>query len=169
MKVMLIQDVDRLGRMGETVEVRAGYARNYLLPKKLAVKPTRGSGKELELARRRAKKLELKLIGEAEAVRQELARIPEVTLELRANEAGALYGSVTPSMIADALRSFRLKVDAKQIEIKAPIKSVGAFEIPIRLFKEIVHPLKLKISATAEVKVEERKPEAPSTEPPKPA
>jgi large subunit ribosomal protein L9 len=159
MKVLLLQDIDRLGKMGETVEVRPGYARNFLLPKRLAVKPTGGAGRELDLAKRRAKKMEQKLIADAEGVRKELGRVPSITLELRANETGALYGSVTPSMIVDALRSHHLKVDAKQVEIKHPIKTTGDFEIPIRLYKEIHHPLKVKIVATAEVKVEEKKAE----------
>lgn len=157
MKVLLLQDIDRVGKMGETVEVRPGYARNYLIPNRLAVRPTGGSGRELDLARRRAKKMEQKLITQAEDVKKELARVPMITLELRANETGALYGSVTPSMIVDALRAHRLKVDAKQVEIKHPIKTTGDFEIPIRLYKEIYHPLKVKITATAEVKVEESK------------
>ena len=160
MKVLLLQDVDRVGKQGETIEVRDGYARNFLLPKRMAVKPGKGSEKELELARRRAKRMEQKLISEAEAVRAELLKVPLVTLELRANESGALYGSVTPSMIVDALRSHKLKIDAKQIEIKTPIKTVGDYELPVRLFREILHPLKVKVTATAEVKVEEKKPEA---------
>jgi large subunit ribosomal protein L9 len=157
MKVLLLQDVDRLGKMGETVEVREGYARNFLLPKRLACKPGGAAGKELELAKRRAKRMEQKLITEAEAVKKELAKVSWVTLELRANETGALYGSVTPSMIVDALRTHRLKIDAKQVEIKSPIKNVGDFEIPIRLYKDVVHNLKVKVIATAEVKVEEKK------------
>jgi large subunit ribosomal protein L9 len=131
----------------------------------LAVKPSKGAGKELDLARRRAKRMEQKLITEAEAVRQELGKVPGVTLELRANETGALYGSVTPSMIVDALRGHKLKVDAKQIEIKFPIKSVGDYEVPIKLFKEIHHNLKVKIVATAEVKVEEKKAEGEAEKP----
>ncbi len=160
MKVLLLQDVDRLGKMGETIEVRPGYARNFLLPKRLAVKPASGAGKELELAKRRAKKMEQKLITDAEEVKKELQKVGGVTLELRANESGALYGSVTPSMIVDAFRTHKMRVDAKQIELKTPIKATGDYEVPIRLFKEVIFYLKLKIVATAEVKVDEGKGES---------
>lgn len=151
MKVLLLYDVDRLGKQGEIVNVRPGYARNYLIPKRLATEPHPGAQKELELIRRRQKKLEQQMMTAAEEIAAALDKIPAVTLELRANADGALFGSVSPSMITQALRDHQIKLDAKQIEIAQPIKQVGDFTVQIRLYKEIARTLKVTVKATQEV------------------
>ncbi len=152
MKVMLLYDVDRVGKQGEVVSVRPGFARNFLLPKRLATVPHPGAEKQLELIRRRQNKEEQKLISGAEEVAKALEGVSAVTIEHRANAEGALFGSVSPSMITQALTEHKIRVDARQVEIKEPIKQVGEFTVSIRLYKEIARPLKVVVKATEEVK-----------------
>lgn len=152
MKVLLLYDVDGLGRQGEEVTVRDGYARNYLIPKGLACRPHPGAQKELALIRRRQSRIEQELISKAEAVKSALEGLGGIELELRANEDGILFGSVTPSMVVEALREKNLKLDAKQVHIPEPIKALGDHEIEIRLHPNIDVPLKVKVTPTREVK-----------------
>jgi len=151
MKVMLLYDVERLGKQGEVVTVRDGYGRNFLLPRRLAVMPNEGASKELALVKRRQAKLEQEFISKAEEIRAELDKVGAITLELRANDEGNLFGSVQPSMVTQALREHRIKLDAKQVEIAEPIKQVGDFEVTIRLYKEVASPLKVTVKRTEEV------------------
>lgn len=151
MKVLLWQDVEKLGRRGEIVEVRDGYARNYLLPRRLASLPTPSMYKEFELEKRRQAKREQALITEAKAVAERLAGIPSVSIEVNTNEQGHLYGSVTPTMIADALRDQGLRVEPKAVEIPQPIKEVGTYEVVIHLHREIRPTLKVWILSTRAV------------------
>ena len=104
MKVLLWQDVDKLGKRGETVVVKDGFARNYLFPRKLASIPTPAMHKEFELAKRRTVKQEAALIVDAKAVAEKLAGVTSVSIEVNTNEEGLLYGAVSPSMVADALK-----------------------------------------------------------------
>ena len=152
MKILLWQDVEKLGKRGQTVDVKEGYARNYLFPRKLASKDTATMRKELELAKRRSAKQEAEYVTEAKAVAEKLALVPSVTVEVNANEEGQLYGTVTPSMIADALREHKLKVDARCVQIPEPIKKVGTYDLDIALHKDIVHKLKVWVITTKAVK-----------------
>src|SRR5881397_3849866 len=117
MKVLLWNDVEKLGRRGEIVEVKDGYARNFLIPRRLASKPTPSMYKEFELEKRRVAKVEAKLVADAKQVSDRLAQIPSVSIEVNANEEGHLYGSVTPTMVAEALKDHQLKVEPKAVEI----------------------------------------------------
>jgi large subunit ribosomal protein L9 len=162
MKILLLYDVDRLGKQGEIVSVRPGYARNYLIPKRLATTPHAGAQKELDLVRRRQQKIEREMITAAEGIAAALEKIPSITLELRANAEGALFGSVSPSMVTQALRDHQIKLDAKQVEIAETIKQVGNFTVQIRLYKEIARPLKVTVKATQEVLAAREEPGSPS-------
>jgi large subunit ribosomal protein L9 len=152
MKILLWQDVEKLGKRGETVDVRDGFARNYLFPRKLASLDGPSMRKELEQAKRRAAKQEAEYVSEAQAVAEKLAGVASVTVEVNANEEGQLYGAVTPSMIADALREHKLKVDARCVEIPEPIKKVGTYDLDIVLHKDIRHKLKVWVITTKAVK-----------------
>ena len=157
MKVLLWQDVDKLGRRGETVDVREGFARNFLFPRKLASIPTPSMHKEFELAKRRMVKQEAALIGDAKQVAEKLAGVTSVSIEVNTNEEGLLYGAVSPSMIADALKDQGLKVEAKGIEIAEPIKKVGTYEVVVNLHREVKPTLKVWVLSTKAVKPEEKK------------
>lgn len=167
MKVLLWNDVDKLGKRGEVVNVKEGFARNYLFPRKLASKDTVSMRKELELAKRRAAKQEAQVIADAKEVAEKLVKVPSVTVEVNANAEGVLYGTVTQSMIAEAIRGEQgLKVDAKCVEIAEPIKNIGTYDVQIALHREVKHTLKVWVITTKAVKPAgdakaEKKPEAP--------
>ena len=154
MKVLLWQDVDKLGRRGETVDVREGFARNFLFPRKLASIPTPSMHKEFELAKRRMVKQEAALIGDAKQVAEKLAGVTSVSIEVNTNEEGLLYGAVSPSMVADALKDQGLKVEARAIEIAEPIKKVGTYEVLVNLHREVKPKLKVWVLSTKAVKPE---------------
>jgi large subunit ribosomal protein L9 len=161
MKVLLWNDVEKLGRRGEIVEVKDGYARNYLIPRRLASKPTPSMYKEFELEKRRQNKLEAKLIAGASQVAERLAAISSVSIEVNTNDEGHLYGSVTPTMIAEALKDQQLKVEPKSIEIAEPIKQVGTFEVIVNLHREVKPKLKVWVLSTKAPAGEGEKPEPP--------
>jgi large subunit ribosomal protein L9 len=154
MKVLLWQDVDKLGRRGETVDVREGFARNFLFPRKLASIPTPSMHKEFELAKRRMVKQEAAVIGDAKLVAEKLAGVTSVSIEVNTNEEGLLYGAVSPSMVADALKDQGLKVEARAIEIAEPIKKVGTYEVLVNLHREVKPKLKVWVLSTKAVKPE---------------
>ena len=154
MKVLLWQDVDKLGRRGETVDVREGFARNFLFPRKLASIPTPSMQKEFELSKRRVVKQEAALIGDAKLVAEKLAGVTSVSIEVNTNEEGLLYGAVSPSMVSDALKDQGLKVEARAIEIAEPIKKVGTYEVVVNLHREVKPKLKVWVLSTKAVKAE---------------
>ncbi|HYE98739.1 MAG TPA: 50S ribosomal protein L9 [Planctomycetota bacterium] len=157
MKVLLWQDVDKVGRRGEVVDVKDGFARNFLFPRKLASKDSPSMRKELELAKRRTAKQEAMYVSEAKEVAERLTKVPSVTVEVNANEEGLLYGGVTPTMIADALKSeHKLKVEAKAVEIAEPIKKIGTYDVEINLHREVKSKLKVWIISTKAVKPQEK-------------
>jgi large subunit ribosomal protein L9 len=136
MKVILSQEIKGLGKKGEVKEVAEGYARNYLLPRSLAVEATAANIRQQEdLLQRRAGKL-AKERADAEALRH---RMDGLLLELpvRAGEGGRLFGSVTAGDIALALENKGFRVDKRKIDLKEPIKSLGLFRVKVRLLAEI--------------------------------
>jgi large subunit ribosomal protein L9 len=154
MKVLLWQDVDKLGRRGETVDVREGFARNFLFPRKLASTPTPSMHKEFEVAKRRFVKQEAALIGDAKLIAEKLAGVTSVSIEVNTNDEGLLYGAVSPTMIVEALKDQNLKVEAKAIEIEEPIKKVGTYEVVVNLHREVKPKLKVWVLSTKPVKAD---------------
>lgn len=148
MKVLLWQDIDKLGKRGEIIDVREGYARNFLIPRRLASKPTPTMYKEFELEKRRQAKLDAKLIGDAKQIADKITEIGSISIEVNTNEEGHLYGSVTPSMVAEALRDKGLKVEAKAVEIAEPIKTTGTYEVGVNLHREVKPKLKIWVLST---------------------
>lgn len=148
MKVVLRQDVDNLGDRGQVVNVAPGYARNFLLPKGLALEATAGNLRTLELQRKVWEKREAK---EADGARQVAARIAGVKLSVskKAGEHDTLYGSVTTSEIADLLKAQGIDVDRRRIQLKDPIKTVGTFKIPIKIHRQVVAEAELEVVAEA--------------------
>ncbi len=134
--VLLREDVDNLGARGEIVKVKAGFARNYLLPRKLAVQATAGNVKQIEAERGALLKKEAKERGGAEA---QAALMKSVTLnfERKVGEHGMLYGSVTAMQIADALKEKGFEIDRRRIVLQEPIKETGDFNVSVRLHREV--------------------------------
>jgi large subunit ribosomal protein L9 len=136
MKVILKEEVENLGHRGAIVNVKDGYARNYLLPRGLAMRFTPGAQKVLEQERRMYEVRQLKVKEDAQALAEKLAAI-ELTVSKRAGDQDILYGSVTPTDIADMLEAKGVAVEKRRIILREPIKKLGDYEIPIRLHPEV--------------------------------
>lgn len=132
MKVLLRQDVPLLGVIGDVVEVRVGYARNYLLPKRLAVEPTDGNLKRVEQERVDRQKLAKQRLETLKGIASRLAGT-SVTIRAKANELGHLFGSVNEAHIVEALAAEGFQVEAAQVALAAPIRTLDKFRVPIRL------------------------------------
>lgn len=146
MEVILRQHVDNLGRRGEVVKVADGYARNYLLPRKLALLATQGNKKQIERERAKFDAAEAEEQKVAEAIAERLAGV-DIEIARKVGETEALYGSVTTADIAEALHAKGFDVERRKLQLQEPIKKVGDYEVPIRLHREVVARLKVKVVA----------------------
>lgn len=146
MEVILREDVKSLGKAGELVKVKPGYARNFLLPKGLAYEATEGNRKRIqaESKARVAKSAEERTAAEALAAK--LGAV-SVTLARKAGEGDRLFGSITAQDIADALAKQGFAVDKRKIELEHPIKSLGAHSVPLRLHHEVQAELRVTVVA----------------------
>jgi large subunit ribosomal protein L9 len=157
-KVLLREDVDDLGARGEIVRVRSGYARNYLLPRKLAVEATAGNVKGIESERAALLKKEAKERASADAQSQQMGTL-ELEFRRKAGEQGALYGSVTSMDVAEALRERGYEIERHRIHLREPLKRVGEYTVPIRLHRDVTIDLKVKVAPEGEVIVGHLSPE----------
>ncbi|HEU5131213.1 MAG TPA: 50S ribosomal protein L9 [Pyrinomonadaceae bacterium] len=157
-KVLLREDVDDLGARGEIVRVRAGYARNYLLPRNLAVEATAGNVKGIESERAALLKKEAKERASAESQSQQMSTL-NLEFRRKAGEQGALYGSVTSMDVAEALRERGYEIDRHRIHLREPLKRVGEYTVPVRLHREVTIDLKVKVAPEGEVIVGHLTPE----------
>jgi large subunit ribosomal protein L9 len=136
MEVILREDIDKLGNRGEVVKVASGYARNFLIPKRLAVAATESNKKIVEQERQAHLRKEAKQAGEA----QDLAKLLNgvtVTIAQKAGENDQLFGSVTAKDVADALAAKNFTIDRRKIQLDEPIKQLGEYKIPVRLHREV--------------------------------
>ena len=157
-KVLLREDVDDLGARGEIVRVRAGYARNYLLPRNLAVEATAGNVKGIESERAALLKKEAKERSTAEGQAQQIGAL-QLEFKRKAGEQGALYGSVTSMDVAEALRERGYEIDRHRIHLREPLKRVGEYTVPVRLHREVTIDLKVRVAPEGEVIVGHLTPE----------
>ncbi len=148
MKLILREDVENLGKGGELVDVKPGYGRNFLLPRGLAVPANPKNVRELEHQKKIAEAKAAKLRASAEAVAKRLAETP-VTLKRKVGEQEKLYGSVTTLDIAEALAARGLQIDRRSIDLAEPIKTIGEFEVPVKLHSEVVGKARVKVEAEA--------------------
>ena len=144
MEVILREHVDNLGRRGEVVKVADGYARNYLLPRKLALLATEGNRKQIERERAKFEAKESEERKVAEAMSERMGSL-EVEITRKVGETEALYGSVTSADIADAMAAKGFEVDRRKIQLHEPIKRTGAFDVPLKLHREVVATIKVKV------------------------
>lgn len=149
MKVLLRQDVDNLGERGQIVNVSPGFARNFLVPKGLALEATAGNLRTFELQKKVWLAREAK---EADAARAFAARLAEVKLKTvkKAGENETLYGSVTNSEIAELLLGEGYEVDRRKILLKEPIRSVGTFKVPVKIHRQVTAEIELEVVAETE-------------------
>lgn len=142
MELLLKQSVDHLGRVGDVVKVRDGYARNFLLPQGLAVMVTKANVAEIERARAQALAEEQARIGSLKELAQKLVET-SVTIEGRANEEGHLFGSVTQAQIALALRQKGFPIDERQIKLDQALKEIGVVDVPLVLHQGVEATIKV--------------------------
>lgn len=148
MEIILQEDVDKLGNRGQVVTVAEGYARNYLLPRKLAVPADKGNMKRLEKMRAAFAKKEA---TERESAQKQAELLAAVTLEMtrKAGENDQLFGSVTTADISDALAAQGYTIDKRKIQLDDAIKVVGEFPITIKLFRDVTATVKLTVEREA--------------------
>jgi large subunit ribosomal protein L9 len=146
MEVILREHVDNVGKRGEIVKVADGFARNYLLPRKLALPVTPGNLKHIERERAKFEAREAEERQGAQAVATKLVGIV-VLISRKVGETEALYGSVTSTDIATSLASQGLEIDKRKIQLHEPIKRLGEYEVPIKLHRDVVAPIKVKVVA----------------------
>lgn len=146
-KLILTHEVTGLGAPGDVVDVKDGYARNYLIPRRLATPWSKGAEKEVTAIRRARKTREIATLDDARAVRDSL-QASGVTVSAKAGNGGRLFGAVTTAEIADAVKAAGgPSVDRRKIEVAQPIKSLGQYEVQVRLHPEVSAKLKVTVVA----------------------
>jgi large subunit ribosomal protein L9 len=144
MEVILREDVERLGSRGQVVKVADGYARNFLLPKRLAVAATDSNRKIVEQERQAHLRREAKQKGEAEDLAKLLGGVT-VTIAQKAGENDQLFGSVTAKDVADALAQQNYTIDRRKVQLEEPIKQLGEFKVPVRLHRDVTAEVTVKV------------------------
>jgi len=146
MEVILREHVEKLGQRGEVVKVADGYARNFLLPRKLALLATPANRKVVERQRKIVDLREAEERSDAEGLAARMALV-EVVLARRVGEHATLYGSVTAADIADDLATKGFEVDKRKIHLDEPLKQIGEFSVPLKLYRDVVAPLRVRVVA----------------------
>ncbi|KUL45874.1 50S ribosomal protein L9 [Streptomyces sp. NRRL F-4489] len=147
MKIILTHEVSGLGTAGDVVDVKDGYARNYLVPRGFAIRWTKGGEKDVEQIRRGRKIREIATIEQANEVKAKLEGV-NVKLAVRAGDAGRLFGSVTQADIASAIKAAGgPDVDKRRVEVGSPIKTLGSHQVSVRLHAEVVAKLGVEVVA----------------------
>ena len=144
MEVILREDVEKLGNRGELVKVAAGYARNFLLPRRLAVAATDANRKIVEQERQAHLRKEAKLKGESEDLAKLLTGV-SVTIAQKAGENDQLFGSVTSKDVADALAAKNFTIDRRKLQLDEPIKQLGEFKVPVRLHRDVTAEITVNV------------------------
>ena len=146
MEVILREHVDNLGRRGEVVKVAAGYARNYLLPQKLALPVTEASRRQIEREREKAEARDAEERAAAEAMAERIAAL-DISIARRVGENETMYGSVTSADIAQALASKGFEVEKRKIMLPEAIKSIGEHTVPVKIHRDVTAEVKVKVVA----------------------
>ena len=145
MEVVLLEDVKSLGKKGQVVKVNDGYARNFILPKKLGVEATPKNLNDLKLQKAKEAKIAAEQLAEAKAL-AEKNEAASVTVSIRSGEGGRTFGSVSSKEIAAAAKEqLKMEIDKKKMTLPEPIKSLGTFEVPVKLHKDVTAKLRVKV------------------------
>ncbi len=142
MKVILRQEIPTLGKVGDIVNVKDGYARNYLIPREYAFVATPGAIRAIEIEKKRQLKKFEKEREKAEIIAKELADLT-ISIPMKVGDEGKLYGSVTPQLIAQELQTMDFDIDKKHIYLDEPIKTLGIFDVKIKLHPELTTTIKI--------------------------
>ena len=154
MKVILIEEMRGLGTRGDVVSVKDGYARNYLIPKKLAREATTGNLKSVEQERKKWALLAQKEKEQAQKAADSVKGV-KITVTKRVGEHGQLFGSVTTNEIADALHLKGIEVDKRRIELAHPIKTIGTHDVEVKLHKDVAAHIQVEVAPLGVEKLEE--------------
>jgi len=147
MEVILLQDVKSLGKKGDIVKVNDGYARNYLIPKKLGVEATKQNLYELNQQKAAEEKRQRELLEEAKNLAKRLEEL-NVKVRIKAGEGGKTFGSVSSKEIAGAIKEqFGMDIDKKKLVLSDPIKQAGAYTVPVKLHPQVTAQLKVTVEA----------------------
>jgi large subunit ribosomal protein L9 len=146
MEVILREHVDNLGRRGDVVKVAEGYARNYLLPRKLALAVTEANKRQIERERKIADAREAQEKAQAEAFAQRLTEV-EIEIGRRVGENDTLYGSVTSADIAHALHAKGFEVEKRKIQLHEPLKAIGETIVPVKVHRDVTAQVRIKVVA----------------------
>ena len=148
MQIILQEDVEKLGNRGDVVAVKPGYARNFLLPHKLAIEATAGNMKALERIRGSLAK---KTATELDAAKKQAELLTGVSLKFtrKTGENDQMFGSVTTADIADGLKAHGFEVDKRQIQLKDPVKALGEYPVTVKVFRDIIAEIKIHVDKEA--------------------
>ncbi len=145
MKVILTQDVKKLGKKGEIIEASDGYARNYILPQKLGIEANAKNLNDLKLKKSNEEKVAQRQLEEARALSEKIGKLL-IVVSVKAGEGGKVFGSVSSKEIAEAIKAQgNLEIDKKKIQLQEPMKSFGIHEVGIKLHPQVVGTLKVKV------------------------
>ncbi len=144
MEVILREHVEHLGRRGDIVKVAEGYARNYLLPRKLALAVTDANKRQIEREKKVAEVRDAEEKAQAEVLAQRITETP-IEIARRVGEQDALYGSVTSADVAHALQTKGFDVDKRKVHLPEPLKSIGEFTVPLRIHREVTAQITIKV------------------------
>ena len=145
MEVVLLQDVKALGKKGQIVNVNDGYARNFILPKKLGIEANAKNLNDLKLQKQNAEKVAANQLADAKALAEKIAEL-SVTVSIKAGEGGRTFGSVSTKEIAKAAADqLKLDIDKKKMVLPESIRSLGVTEVPIKLHKDVTATLRVKV------------------------
>lgn len=146
MEIVLLEDVKTLGKKGQIVKVNEGYARNFILPKKLGVEATSKNLNDLKLQKANAERLAAEQLAEAKALAEKIGEM-SVTLKMKAGEGGKAFGSISGKEIAVAAKEqLNLEIDKKKMVLPEPLKTFGTHEVPIKLHKDVTAKLAVKVT-----------------------
>ncbi len=142
MKVILRQNYNKLGSIGDVVVVKDGFARNYLIPRSIAFRATDGNLKALEQEKKQLARKEEKVVQDSEKLAAQLGSV-SLTITMKVGEDDKLFGAVTSQMIADSLNEKGYTIDKRIIELEEPIKTLGIFEVPVKLHSKVAAKVKV--------------------------
>ncbi len=147
MEVILLQDVKALGKKGEIVKVSDGYARNFILPKKLGLEATKQNLYDLNTQKAAEEKRQKEILEEARSFGKKLEELT-INLSIKAGEGGKTFGSISTKEIAEAAKKqFNLDIDKKKLVLNDPIKNAGTYTVPVKLHPQVTAELKVKVEA----------------------
>ena len=145
MEVILLQDVKSLGKKGEVVKVNDGYARNFILPKKLGVEKTEKTMRDLKLQKAAEEKKQQEILEEAQNLAKQI-EAGKIILKMKAGEGGRTFGSISTKEIAVALKEqLKIEVDKKKLQLAEPIRNFGTYHVPVRLHQKVTAEITVKV------------------------